>query len=168
MKLLVCLALVAVGCGKQIGDSCIVDTDCQTGGGLYGTTSTNRICIDSTQADGYCTIMGCDYNTCPSEAVCVRFFTGGFENKTCDPTTEGTSTFDCSLDELCDLQGNCVPRSAEVRYCMLRCSSNGDCRDGYECRNYAKMISDGGEPVLAPGQIVDSKAPSFCAIKPAS
>ncbi|MGE5186565.1 MAG: hypothetical protein ACM31C_31130 [Acidobacteriota bacterium] len=167
MKLLILLAVAAFGCGKEIGDDCIVSTDCDTGGGLYGTVATNRIC-ELSMPSGYCTIMGCDYNTCPSEAACVRFFSGEFENRLCDPTTEGTSTFDCSLDELCDLQGHCVPRSAEIRYCMRKCSSDGDCRDGYECRDLQKMIDHGGEPVLAPGAIVDDHAPKFCAAKPAA
>lgn len=154
MKLLILLALAAsVGCGKEIGDSCIVSTDCDPNG--------LRQC-DASQKDGYCTIMGCDYNTCPSEGVCVRFFSGEFENETC------TSDNDCSLDELCDLQGHCVPRSAEVRFCMRKCDSNSDCRDGYECRTLDLMIEHGGEPVLAPGLVVDSHAPKFCATKPAS
>ena len=162
MKLLIFLALAAsAGCGKEIGDSCIVDTDCQSGDALYGGISTNRTC-EMTMKDGYCTILGCDYNTCPSEAVCVRFFSGEFANETCQ------SNDDCSLDELCDLEGHCVPRSAEIRYCMRKCDSNSDCRDGYECRDYNLMIEHGGEPVLAPGLVVDSHAPKFCAVKPAS
>ena len=34
-------------------------------------------CCDTSSPDGqgYCTIEGCDWNTCPSEAVCIRFFT---------------------------------------------------------------------------------------------
>ncbi len=159
--ILLMLATAAIGCGKEIGDSCIVSTDCDPSG--------LRLCDTSTGSkDGYCTIMGCDYNTCPSEGVCVRFFGGEFENKPCDHTTDGTSTFDCSFDELCDLNDHCVARSSEVRYCMRKCSSNGDCRDGYECRTLDLMKAHGGEPVLAPGVLVDSKAPKFCAAKPAS
>jgi len=30
------------------------------------------------------------------------------------------------------------------------------------------MIEHGGEPVLAPGVVVDDKAPNFCATAPAS
>ncbi len=153
---LLLVLLAAVGCGKEIGDACIVSSDCATDG--------TRICdIASSEPDGYCTIMGCDYDTCPSEATCVRFFTGGFTNKPCDPQTENISTDDCSLDELCSLEGLCVPRSAEIRYCMRTCSSQGDCRDGYECRNLTLMIAHGGEPVLAPGDVVNSSSPNFCA-----
>ena len=152
---LVVLALVAFGCGKQIGDSCIVSSDCSNDG--------SRICLDSDEKGGYCTIMGCDYDTCPGESACIRFFTGSFENEMCLDQSM------CTLDELCTLPGFCAPRSAEIRYCMLKCDSNGDCRDGYECRTYDLMIEHGGEPVLAPGQTIDpNHVTKFCAVKPAS
>jgi hypothetical protein len=178
MRLFVLFALsVAAGCGQQIGDSCIVSTDCSIDG--------TRSC-DITMRDGYCTILGCDYDTCPGEAACVRFFTGGFTNRACDTTTEdrgSAPTNDCSLDELCSLEGECVPRSAESRFCMKKCDSNKDCRDGYECRDLTLMTTHGGEPVIAPyapnpgdppvetpdhyeSRLQD--APKFCAMAPAS
>ena len=151
---LVVIALLAAGCGSEIGDSCIVSSDCSPNG--------DRFC-DTAPKGGYCTIVGCDYNTCPSEATCVRFFTGSFQNAQCSDSSQ------CSLDELCTLPGFCAPRSAEIRYCMRTCSSDGDCRDGYECRDYKKMVAHGGEPVLAPGKTVDPKhVTKFCAQKPAS
>lgn len=145
------VALLAVGCGKEIGDPCIVASDCSPNG--------DRQC-DVSQKEGYCTIQGCDYATCPEEAVCVRFFTGAFQNRDCE-TNE-----DCSLDELCSLVKKCVPRSSEVRYCMRTCDSNDDCRSGYECRDLELMRAHGGEPVLAPGTPIDEKAPKFCAAAP--
>jgi hypothetical protein len=155
---LICALAAAIGCGKEIGDPCIVNSDCSTDG--------TRQC-DMVPKEGYCTIQGCDYNTCPSEAACIRFFTGGFSNRPCDPTTENISTDDCSFDELCSLEGQCVPRSAEVRYCMRKCDSDSDCRGaGYECRDLKKMMEHGGEPVLAPGQAVTESAPKFCAQAP--
>lgn len=157
ITLLVTLAALAAGCGKEIGDACIVGSDCSTSG--------DRQC-DSSQKEGYCTIQGCDYDTCPGEAECIRFFTGSFSNVTCDHT-QPTATTGCSLDELCDLQDRCVARSSELRYCMRKCESSGDCRNGYECRDLATMKLHGGEPVLAPGIPVDDKAPKFCAAKPA-
>jgi hypothetical protein len=149
--LLACALAASVGCGKEIGDSCVVSSDCDPNG--------ERIC-DVSQKEGYCTVMGCDYSTCPDSAVCVRFFSGAFANKTC------TTQNDCSLDELCDLNGHCVPRSAESRYCMASCDSDGDCRDGYECRDLDLMREHGGEPVLAPGVPIDENVPKFCAIAP--
>lgn len=156
---LVVSLVLAAGCGKEIGDACIISSDCDPNG--------QRQC-DTSSKEGYCTIQGCDYDTCPSEAACIRFFTGQFNNKLCNPTTEDVTTDDCSLDELCDLEGHCVARSSEVRYCMRRCSTSSDCRDGYECRDLTLMQQHGGEPVLAPGVPVDDHAPKFCAVKPAT
>ena len=159
-------ALVAgAGCGAQIGDSCVVSTDCSIDG--------SRIC-DINSDGGYCTIQGCDYGTCPSEAECVSFFLGSFDNQPCNPATEDLpasgGTDDCNPDELCALDGHCVNRSSEVRYCMLKCSSGGDCRSGYECRDEKLMEQDGGEPVPAPGTRItpDSNPQPFCAQAPSS
>jgi hypothetical protein len=155
MRFLVLAIAVAAlsGCGKEIGDSCVVSSDCSPNG--------DRQC-DNSQKEGYCTIMGCDFSTCPEEAVCVRFFTGGFSNRTCE-----TSADECSLDELCDINKRCVPQSSEIRYCMKTCESNDDCRDGYECRDLEKMKSHGGEPVLEGNAPVDDSSPKFCAVSPA-
>jgi hypothetical protein len=151
------LALAATGCGDEIGDSCSISSDCSPDG--------NRTC-DTSSLDGYCTIVGCDFESCPDESTCVAFY-GVFENTTCDPTTEDkpeSRTDACSIDEICTLQGKCASRSSEVRYCMKTCSSNSDCRDGYECRDTDKDASDGGEPVRAPGST--SSRPKFCAQAP--
>jgi hypothetical protein len=151
-QLVIVAALAFAGCGKEIGDACYISTDCDPNG--------QRDC-DTSQSQGYCTIRGCDYNTCPEDSACIRFFTGGFSNLPCE------SRSDCSLDELCSLEGLCVPRSSEARYCMATCGDDGDCRDGYECRDLDLMVEHGGEPVLAPGVEVTTKtAPKFCAIKP--
>ncbi len=151
MRSVVVLALVALGCGKEIGDPCVIGSDCSPNG--------DRLC-DVSQKEGYCTIEGCDFSTCPEEAACVRFFTGQFENKDC------ASTADCTFDELCNLNNKCVPRNSEVRFCMKQCDSDSDCRDGYECRDIAKMKAHGGEPVLEDGARPDENAPKFCAISP--
>ena len=152
-------AALAAGCGPEIGDSCLVSTDCGSGG--------NLIC-DQASLDGYCTIPGCDYGTCPDEAVCIRFFIASFEDLPCDPATEDQSeggTNDCGLDEACTLAGHCVPVSSELRFCMKSCESNGDCRDGYQCRDEALMRANGGEPVPPPGQRLES-FDRFCAQAP--
>jgi len=155
--LLAVLGIVAVGCGKEIGDECVVSTDCATDG--------TRSC-DSSSRGGYCTIQGCDFDTCPEEAACIRFFTGNFANRDCNPASEDRGTDDCSLDELCSLVGKCVPRSSEVRYCMRTCGDDSDCRDGYECRDQTLMVEHGGEPVLAPGGLVTESSVKFCASQP--
>lgn len=151
----------AAACSSEIGDSCLVGTDCSPNG--------DRTC-DLSQDDGYCTVLGCDYNTCPDEAVCVRFFVGQFTNKTCDPATEdlpsSDATDDCSFEELCTIAGRCVPRSAETRFCMRKCGDSGDCRDRYECRDEQLMIEHGGEPVLPPGERPGDDLQRFCAQAP--
>ncbi|MCX5746943.1 MAG: hypothetical protein NT062_31110 [Proteobacteria bacterium] len=155
------VAVLAAACGNEIGDSCVTSSDCSPNG--------DRQC-DTSSHDGYCTIQGCDYSTCPEEAACVRFFTGNFANRTCDPLTEDATggTDACSFDELCALAGHCVPRSSEVRYCMRTCSTDDDCRGGYECRTLDKMKAHGGQPVLAPGKELDESVPKFCAARPAA
>jgi hypothetical protein len=72
----------------------------------------------------------------------------------------------CSLDELCALEGHCVPRSAEVRFCMRTCGGSGDCRTDYECRDVTLMREHGGEPVVAPGQVLGPDPQAFCAPAP--
>ena len=158
--------LVTLGaCGKQIGDACNFAQDCSPNG--------DRLCDPRPSSPGgYCTILGCDYSTCPDEAVCVQFFTGMFNNRVCasgadpDQCQAGTADYEGSLDEVCALSGYCVARSSEVRFCMLKCDSDGDCRDGYECRDIERMKEHGGQPVLAPGVEINDKSPKFCAAKP--
>jgi hypothetical protein len=159
MRWVVIAALVAIGCNKEIGDECVVSSDCSPNGDRFCDTSTGS-------PGGYCTILGCDFNTCPGEATCVRFFTGGFSNKPCDPAAAHDQN-GCTLDELCSLAGQCVARSSEIRFCMRKCDDDGDCREGYECRDLDRMIANGGEPVLAPGTPVNSEtAEKFCAAAP--
>lgn len=149
---LLALLLLLFGCGKEIGDECINSIDCSPNG--------DRLCIDPSVNGGYCTVQGCDVDTCPDESVCVRFFSGGFANKQCGGDE------DCkSLDELCSLAGTCVARSSESRFCMRKCESDDDCRDGYECRVEELMKVHGGEPV--PGSPLQSGKPqAFCAAAP--
>jgi hypothetical protein len=175
LVLIALFALAAAACGKEIGDECVLSSDCSPNG--------DRVCLCSSCAgsvltdseQGYCTVIGCDYSTCPEEAACIRFFTGDFDNRLCDPDVAQAdcnadpkgSLVCCSLDELCAINGHCVPRASEVRYCMKSCGSNGDCRDGYECRDFEMMKDHGGQPLLSPGTPVDaSHAPKFCAAAP--
>jgi hypothetical protein len=148
------LLLGTAACGDEIGDECSLSTDCATDG--------SRIC-DTSSPGGYCTILGCDFDTCPDEAVCVRFFSIGETNRTCEPRGSGD---ECTADEVCTLSGFCAPRTAEVHFCMKTCSSRGDCRDGYECRDEQLMQENGGEPVPPPGEAVSLDPQPFCAPAP--
>ncbi|HTM21968.1 MAG TPA: hypothetical protein VL172_15710 [Kofleriaceae bacterium] len=146
-------ALLAAGCGNQIGDSCGISSDCSPNG--------DRIC-DTKSPGGYCTIQGCDHDSCPGEAVCVRFFTVTTSNRTC------TADSECTVDEACTLSGYCAPLSSEVRYCMLACGGPSDCRDGYECRDQELMMEHGGQPVLDPEGGAEQPLQPFCAAAPVS
>jgi hypothetical protein len=148
----------SAACGDEIGDECSLSTDCSTQG--------DRIC-DISSPGGYCTIIGCDFDTCPEESVCVRFFSVAESNRECDPSREDLGEESrCTADELCTLTGVCVPRTAEIRYCMRTCDKNSDCRDGYECRNEERMRRHGGEPVPPPGEAVSDDPQPFCASEP--
>jgi hypothetical protein len=150
--------LLVVGCGNSIGDSCERSLDCSPEG--------DRICdLSESSPGGYCTVRGCDHESCPDDSLCVRFFSAHFPERTCTLATEDIATDDCLPDEECTLRGTCAPSLSEVRFCMQRCSNNGDCRGGYECRNEELMIEHGGEPVLAPGRSPEN-LPRFCAVSP--
>lgn len=148
------LALAAAGCGSEIGDGCTLSTDCSPRG--------DRIC-DTTAPGGYCTVAGCDFDSCPGEAVCVRFFSVVMTNLECDPREEDFSTDDCTSDEICTIAGYCAPLTAETRYCMRTCSSDSDCRERYECRTEALMMEHGGQPAVEPGQPLPQNLQGFCA-----
>jgi hypothetical protein len=113
----------AAGCAKQIGDECTTAADCNPNG--------TRAC-DQSQPGGYCTIQGCDETSCPSEAVCIRFFPAQFLTQPCHPSA--TPTGECAADEICLDGGLCAPLSTELRYCVKGCEKDDDCRGGYECR----------------------------------
>lgn len=156
---IVTLLFASAACGNEIGDPCSLSSECSPQG--------DRIC-DVSSPGGYCTIFGCEHDTCPGEAVCVRFFSVADTNRGCNPDTEDISggTDECTSDELCTLSGSCVPRTAEQRFCMKKCQSDGDCRDDYECRDEALMMDHGGEPVPEPGTAVGDDPQPFCAAAP--
>lgn len=152
-------ALLGPGCGSEIGDSCETSLDCSPNG--------DRLCdVSESSPGGYCTVRGCDYDSCPEDAVCVRFFSTSFPDQICDPATEDLSSDDCLPSDECTLRGTCAPRMSEIRFCMKRCGGGDDCRGGYECRNRDLMIEHGGEPVLAPDRELGDNPPRFCAVAP--
>jgi hypothetical protein len=136
LRLVVAVGALALlgACGRSIGDDCQTSVDCSANG--------DRSC-DLSQPGGYCTVEGCDDASCPDSAVCVRFFPERFLSKPCDPLcedvkemtcTQPVPTNDCAPDELCLDVGLCARRASERRLCGKACSSNDDCRGGYECR----------------------------------
>ena len=67
---------VIAGCQSEIGDGCGSSSDCAL--------NASRIC-DTTQPGGYCTIQGCDPDTCPGNSLCVewRFVPGRLSTRFC-------------------------------------------------------------------------------------
>jgi hypothetical protein len=100
--LLVGLALGA--CQPSIGDSCSNASDCSV--------QDQRTC-DTTFPGGYCTVLGCGADDCPSEAACVGF------------------------QSVISVAAECASFQTRPRLqrsvCMLSCSKNSDCRGDYEC-----------------------------------
>ncbi|MGC4070326.1 MAG: hypothetical protein QM784_37820 [Polyangiaceae bacterium] len=102
------LAWLAFGCQAKIGDSCTLGTDCSQTG--------SRTC-DTSLPGGYCTIFNCEPDSCPDGAACVAFVIA--------PST---------LAECISAEEN-----REIRtFCLKRCSSDGDCRNQYECIDMAE------------------------------
>ncbi len=66
-SLLAVAALAAAsiaGCAPAIGDSCNTGFDCSING--------DRTC-DLARPNGACTVFSCEADTCPDDAVCVRW-----------------------------------------------------------------------------------------------
>src|SRR5262245_52217371 len=122
MRCALLLVPCLLACGRHIGDDCQTNVQCSPQG--------DRQC-DLSQPGGYCTVEGCDRTNCPDNSVCVRFFpTEAFEQG-CDPK----NPVQCSQRDIClPQEGFCVDPRLEHRFCMKPCESDGDCREGYECR----------------------------------
>jgi hypothetical protein len=187
MMRLVAIAVVlgVTGCAARIGDPCSTGSDCSDDG--------LRIC-DRTSPGGYCTQAACDYDTCPGEAVCVRFFSIGNASaicastmdcadgqvcspaggcvppsvRTCNPDLEDRQADqdNCTFDEICTFSGVCVPQNAELRFCMNKCDNPSGCRDGYECRDADLMKIHGGQPAIDPTAVESTAPQAFCAAAP--
>ena len=96
----------------------------------------DRLC-DTSQIGGYCTVFNCNTNSCPDEAVCVLFH---------------GSVQGCGYDD------RAVSRTART-FCMAKCTTNSDCRDGYEC----------AKPTLPPWQGIvldDDQSKAVCIVTP--
>lgn len=108
-KLLLCLALVALGagCKPKVGDDCKISRDCSAAG--------DRLC-DITAPGGYCTVFNCEPGSCPEdESLCVQF--GAVRSPAC---AEGPMA---------------SPSPYGRTFCMATCDDDGDCRSGYTCQD---------------------------------
>jgi hypothetical protein len=126
-----CALLLLWGCAPEIGAACETALDCSS--------QASRAC-DRTQPDGYCTIAGCERGTCPEEAVCVKFH-----------PSQGSSDGEEEAAQQERLSST---------FCMAKCDSDGDCRDGegYRCTS-ASQFTDKME-----AESLDDPDQRFCSI----
>lgn len=160
MRFLV-LILLCFGCARTIGDGCSLNVDCSPQG--------DRFC-DIASPGGYCTVEGCDYQTCPDGANCVRFF--NLQRTRPCRDAQGCRPGESCVCDRKDPKGACqsaycASETTERRWCMHPCGGNGDCRAGYGCfqtgENGAIAVpyrQDDGTLVRDPAQI------SYCAPLP--
>jgi hypothetical protein len=115
------LSGLTASCTPAIGDRCGVSSDCSIQG--------NRTC-DTSQPNGYCTILGCTANSCPDNAACVVF---------------GASVLGCAYDDYG------APSRTGRAMCLKTCSSDTDCRqsEGYVCAQLSQPPWRGGPPWTA-------------------
>lgn len=64
-------AILAIACRPQIGDTCVLDSECSPDGREL------RDC-DTRSPGGYCTVQNCNTDECSEEAACVSFRDGDF------------------------------------------------------------------------------------------
>lgn len=88
MRLCLLFAVLASGCGAEIGDACTNDAECGQG----------RSC-DRASRGGYCTVSPCEGNSCPEGGVCVEFAN---EQTFCMAACEGGD--DCRPGYVCDAE----------------------------------------------------------------
>lgn len=150
------------GCARSIGDGCTVNVECSPLG--------DRFC-DTAQPGGYCTVEGCDYNTCPDGAACIRFFSLLRNGPTCQPGCTPGSAGCCSPGQLClQDQGGvayCANERTEHRWCMHPCGSDSDCREGYVC-NQAGLCGSAVVPYLDASGKQITQDTGYCAVAPAA
>ena len=127
-------------CAAEIGDECQYDNECSP--------NMDRNC-DNSQPGGYCLIIGCGPDECPSEASCVEFTTPcptgqGYEEQTIRGTDAQTVTDAGTVDggtapgadfDKCRL----IEPNRGRTYCLKHCKSGKDCRSKYVCKSVKKL-----------------------------
>lgn len=179
-------ALLGVACSHEIGDDCKTSVDCDPSGtrscdlsqpsgyctiaGCDGTSCpSGSTCIRTfpvsflaAAANAPAQPMRCDpkapANTCPAGQICASSGTCAQCDPACEDVTcpEIAHQNQCLADEVCLAVGLCAKQTFEQRYCAKACSSNADCRSGYDCRK----AGDSGSMVLATNPLATT---SFCA-----
>jgi hypothetical protein len=138
--------LAFCACQPEIGDSCSNASDCSV--------QEQRTC-DTTYPGGYCTVLGCEAETCPEEASCVAF-----------------QSVISSAPECSSYQAR--PRLQRT-VCMKTCKNDGDCRGGYDCVDLslsnpwaATVVEAGssGKVCIQPAPPPPTGDPAVCAPSP--
>lgn len=84
----ICLFVIAASCAPSVGDSCETSAECPSG----------AIC-DVTAPGGYCTINGCDSESCPDGTICVEFSSEeSFCLEYCESSAECRKGYACRTD----------------------------------------------------------------------
>jgi hypothetical protein len=163
MLLALLALLAPTACQAKIGDGCLRSTDCSIRGERVCDLShrVNEQGVPTAAGQGECTIDGCGRNSCPKEAACIKVYGSDFLSVACDPEREDLATScedddatceargclpstepnewtcppndDCSAGEVCLPEGLCADEVTARTSCRRKCSSNRDCREGYEC-----------------------------------
>ena len=113
-----------VGCEAQVGDACEVSLDCTPNGDLCLTEELESF------PGGYCSEFACSAGSCEGDAACVAF-----------RGTVGNTT---------ECQGPLASQRLSRRFCMARCTSDNDCRDGYACIDLEFSANPWSAEVLEP------------------
>jgi hypothetical protein len=83
----------------------VLSTDCG---------STGQLVCDTSEYEGYCTMVDCIANGCPNNAGCIEFY----------PSVPG-----CGYDD------RAAGSRFSIPFCMATCTSDSDCRTEYVCAN---------------------------------
>jgi hypothetical protein len=182
LALLALLGLAA--CQAKIGDECLRSTDCSIRGERVCDLShrVNDQGVVTPSGEGECTVDGCGRDSCPKEAACIKVYGSDFLGVACDPEREDVATFceddedtceardcvpsieadvwtcpprdACQPNEVCLPEGLCADELTARTSCRRKCSSNDDCRAGYEC------VLTGTQGVYRAPDIEDPNNPS--------
>jgi hypothetical protein len=132
-------------CSRTIGDGCASNVECSPLG--------DRFC-DLASPGGYCTYEGCDRDSCPDSAACVRFFSLKKGQARCNVGRVARADCSQSMSAL-DKETCCVP--GEAGCCALgeQCLCDGeDC--AAQSAQREEQLAAGMTPQVAP-------PPGYCA-----
>ena len=131
--------VLMAGCASEIGDKCSISTTCSVNG--------DRIC-DTALPGGYCTVQGCDPDSCPDGAVCVewRFSPSRTTSTYCMERCRGSCGrrgYECVADD--------DPRLESDGTSLARVTDLGRRRDARFCAAVSG-VTDGSTMSLVPTQ----------------